>query len=123
MGILVEDRRCRRCHGTGHLPQFSHIKGGMCFRCRGIGRKHTAFGRVFHWSYWIFAWLFSLFYLGPDQHSIIIFLVGPLFAWLLLKVFYFQYNEVLDRRQATDPLTKKLRPETEYRDDKQPKTR
>ena len=98
----------------------------MCFRCRGIGRKHTAFGRVFHWSYWIFAWLFSLLYLGPGQHSIIVFLVVPLFAWLVLKIFYVQYNEVLDRRQATHPLAKKLKPEAECRnesDDKQPKTR
>ena len=26
---------CPRCGGTGYLPQYSHIEGGICFKCRG----------------------------------------------------------------------------------------
>lgn len=28
---------CRRCGGTGILPQFMHVQGGTCFRCGGTG--------------------------------------------------------------------------------------
>jgi hypothetical protein len=30
---------CRRCGGTGNLPHFAHVQGGMCFRCEGDGRE------------------------------------------------------------------------------------
>ena len=30
-------RDCPRCGGEGYFPQFSHIKGGMCHRCKGSG--------------------------------------------------------------------------------------
>jgi hypothetical protein len=26
---------CKRCNGTGHLPQYRHHQGGECFTCRG----------------------------------------------------------------------------------------
>lgn len=26
---------CYRCGGTGYLPEFKHVEGGICFRCRG----------------------------------------------------------------------------------------
>lgn len=26
---------CDRCGGTGFLPQYSHVEGGICFKCRG----------------------------------------------------------------------------------------
>lgn len=26
---------CIRCGGRGHLPQYRHVQGGICFRCRG----------------------------------------------------------------------------------------
>ena len=26
---------CRRCNGTGYLPEFNYVKNGICFRCRG----------------------------------------------------------------------------------------
>lgn len=36
---------CKRCEGTGFLPQYSHIAGGVCFHCEGSGRttsfKHS----------------------------------------------------------------------------------
>jgi hypothetical protein len=25
------------CNGTGYMPWFSHIEGGVCFRCHGTG--------------------------------------------------------------------------------------
>lgn len=35
MVAYYEDVKCDRCNGTGRLPQFSHIKGGICFKCHG----------------------------------------------------------------------------------------
>lgn len=26
---------CSRCLGRGHLPQYNHVEGGICFKCRG----------------------------------------------------------------------------------------
>lgn len=26
---------CYRCHGAGFFPQYKHVEGGECFRCRG----------------------------------------------------------------------------------------
>lgn len=31
------DYHCPRCGGTGHLPEYSHVAGGVCFRCNGSG--------------------------------------------------------------------------------------
>ena len=28
---------CGRCDGTGNLPCFKHVLGGICFRCWGCG--------------------------------------------------------------------------------------
>jgi|GEM_PF-3079553 len=28
---------CGRCGGSGYLPQYRHVEGGVCFRCRGSG--------------------------------------------------------------------------------------
>ena len=28
---------CDRCGGTGYLPQFRHVAGGVCFKCNGLG--------------------------------------------------------------------------------------
>lgn len=33
---------CGRCHGTGHFPQFAHIRGGACFNCNGSGLPRKA---------------------------------------------------------------------------------
>lgn len=30
--------KCRKCGGSGKLPQFLHRSGGVCFRCDGTGR-------------------------------------------------------------------------------------
>lgn len=37
--ILSVKKSCTRCNGTGRLPQFNHIEGGICFKCRGIRYK------------------------------------------------------------------------------------
>jgi hypothetical protein len=36
-GKLIYDSKeyCSRCGGTGYLPQYSHIEGGICFKCWG----------------------------------------------------------------------------------------
>ena len=26
---------CNRCGGRGELPQYRHVEGGICFKCRG----------------------------------------------------------------------------------------
>jgi hypothetical protein len=26
---------CYRCHGAGWFPEYKHLKGGVCFRCKG----------------------------------------------------------------------------------------
>ena len=28
---------CSRCFGTGRIPNYAHIEGGVCFKCRGSG--------------------------------------------------------------------------------------
>jgi len=33
----VERGGCPRCGGSGYLPQFSHVAGGVCFLCGGGG--------------------------------------------------------------------------------------
>ena len=32
---------CPRCGGTGYMPQYNHVEGGVCFRCRGTGFSKT----------------------------------------------------------------------------------
>jgi hypothetical protein len=29
---------CYKCGGTGIIPEFSHVDGGICFECLGVGR-------------------------------------------------------------------------------------
>jgi DnaJ-class molecular chaperone len=32
-----ESSLCMRCGGTGFLPQYGHVEGGVCFSCGGSG--------------------------------------------------------------------------------------
>ena len=33
---------CPKCGGSGYLPEYSYVEGGVCFCCDGTGRKtHT----------------------------------------------------------------------------------
>lgn len=36
---LDPDMPCKKCGGTGYLPQYQHICGGECFRCCGTGKE------------------------------------------------------------------------------------
>jgi hypothetical protein len=29
---------CSRCSGSGYLPNFRHIEGGVCYACKGSGK-------------------------------------------------------------------------------------
>ena len=31
---------CKRCGGTGYLPEYSRVEGGICFACGGAGKGH-----------------------------------------------------------------------------------
>lgn len=31
--------KCSRCGGEGEIPQFRHVEGGICFKCRGTGEE------------------------------------------------------------------------------------
>ena len=32
------DTRCPKCGGTGYIPGYEHVEGGVCFLCGGSGR-------------------------------------------------------------------------------------
>lgn len=36
--MVVKDT-CWRCNGQGYIPAYSHIYGGVCFKCCGVGGK------------------------------------------------------------------------------------
>lgn len=33
--------QCPKCGGTGRIPHFGHVEGGVCFKCNGTGRFDT----------------------------------------------------------------------------------
>lgn len=35
----INTNPCSRCGGSGHLAQYDYYQGGICFKCRGIGRN------------------------------------------------------------------------------------
>lgn len=46
----LESKPCGRCQGTGSLPHFGHVHGGVCFRCAGqkvVYTKRGAAARAF----------------------------------------------------------------------------
>lgn len=36
-GVEDTSADCSRCEGSGYLPEFAHVSGGVCFRCDGAG--------------------------------------------------------------------------------------
>lgn len=37
-GQLIQlENFCDRCGGSGYLPEYSHVQGGVCFKCGGLG--------------------------------------------------------------------------------------
>ena len=37
-GVELTGDTCGKCGGTGKLPWYSHIMGGVCFACKGSGK-------------------------------------------------------------------------------------
>ncbi len=39
LGVVAwEQKTCTRCFGTKVFNHFSHVQGGVCFKCHGVGR-------------------------------------------------------------------------------------
>lgn len=34
---------CNRCNGTGFIPEYSHVQGGVCFECHGNRFKNSLY--------------------------------------------------------------------------------
>lgn len=30
---------CKKCHGSGYIPEYRHIQDGICFLCWGTGKN------------------------------------------------------------------------------------
>lgn len=41
--VAADYDNCPRCNGSGYLPEYSHVQGGICFRCRGNFVKKRVF--------------------------------------------------------------------------------
>lgn len=35
--VMAYAQFCDRCGGSGYLPQYHHVEGGICFKCQGEG--------------------------------------------------------------------------------------
>lgn len=35
--VMAYAQICDRCGGSGYLPQYQHVEGGICFKCQGEG--------------------------------------------------------------------------------------
>lgn len=40
--INYSSTSCPRCGGSGYIPMYRHIEGGVCFLCRGNGRYYKS---------------------------------------------------------------------------------
>ncbi|MGJ8760860.1 MAG: HNH endonuclease [Polaribacter sp.] len=38
-----EIERCSRCYGAGYFSEYSHVEGGVCFKCRGNNMNYSTF--------------------------------------------------------------------------------
>lgn len=36
---LIETQSCKKCKGTGFIPEYKHIQDGICFSCWWTGEK------------------------------------------------------------------------------------
>jgi len=41
--IKTVELMCSRCGGHGYLPQYSHVMGGICFKCMGHSYRNETF--------------------------------------------------------------------------------
>lgn len=37
--VELEYEACSKCNGTGYIPQYNHVQGGVCFQC--MGNRYT----------------------------------------------------------------------------------
>ena len=37
--IRIDSAPCPKCNGRGYMGEYSHVKGGVCFRCKGSGLR------------------------------------------------------------------------------------
>lgn len=45
------DTRCPKCGGTGYIPGYEHVEGGVCFMCGGSGRgSHSVIVRTYEYN-------------------------------------------------------------------------
>ena len=35
LGLAPKNFNCDRCFGSGYIPKFNHVEGGISFKCRG----------------------------------------------------------------------------------------
>ena len=35
----IPTKKCNRCSGHGRIAQYSHKRGGVCFKCNGSGKN------------------------------------------------------------------------------------
>lgn len=42
---MTDTYKCTRCNGKGYLPIFSHVLGGICFKCKGSGKQASKPGK------------------------------------------------------------------------------
>lgn len=36
---MFELHSCKRCNGSGYIPEYKHVQDGICFSCWGTGDK------------------------------------------------------------------------------------
>ena len=34
--LIGHYKNCKRCHGAGVFPKYSHVQDGICFECNGL---------------------------------------------------------------------------------------
>lgn len=45
------DTRCPKCGGTGYIPGYEYVEGGVCFMCGGSGRgSHSVIVRTYEYN-------------------------------------------------------------------------
>ena len=45
------DTHCPKCGGTGYIPGYEHVEGGVCFMCGGSGRgSHSVIVRTYEYN-------------------------------------------------------------------------
>jgi hypothetical protein len=102
MGNANETVECHRCGGSGRLPQFSSVIGGVCFLCHGSGRSSAKPGKSRAARFAV-----SAICLGTGERVSPIFSVRATSAEKALAMARTQ----LARGNGYDPVTAEVTPE------------